>query len=103
MKEDKPITINILDNEYRIACPAGEEDALRQSATLLNQRIYEVRNNGKVISPERAAVMASLNIIHEFLTEIKQRDSQTERDDQSIRNLHERVEEAIHSAKQLEL
>jgi cell division protein ZapA len=103
MSDAKPVTLNILDNEYRIECPKGEEDALRQSATLLNQRIYEVRNNGKVISPERAAVMASLNIIHEFLTEIKHRDNQTEHVDQSIRNLHERVEEAIQTAKQLEL
>jgi len=103
MSNDKPITITILDNEYRIACPAGEEDALRQSATLLNQRIHEVRNKGKVISPERAAVMAALNIIHEFYSEKHDRDRQSERIDNTLRNLHERVEEAIHSAKQLEL
>ena len=98
-----PITISILDNEYRIACPEREEDAIRDSATLLNQRIHEVRNHGKVIGPERAAVMAALNIIHEFLTELRERDNQSERVDNSIQNLHERVEEAIHSAKQLEL
>ena len=103
MSDDQPITISILDNEYRIACPAGEQDALRQSAMLLNQRIHEVRNKGKVISPERAAVMAALNIIHEFHSELRDRDQQSERIDNTLRNLHERVEEAIHSAKQLEL
>ena len=103
MSDDQPITISILENEYRIACPAGEQDALRQSAMLLNQRIHEVRNKGKVISPERAAVMAALNIIHEFHSELRDRDQQSERLDNTLRNLHERVEEAIHSAKQLEL
>jgi cell division protein ZapA len=103
MSDDQPITISILDNEYRIACPAGEQDALRQSAMLLNQRIHEVRNKGKVISPERAAVMAALNIIHEFHSELRDRDQQSERLDNTLRNLHERIEEAIHSAKQLEL
>jgi cell division protein ZapA len=103
MSDDQPITISILDNEYRIACPAGEQDALRQSAMLLNQRIHEVRNKGKVISPERAAVMAALNIIHEFHSELRDRDQQSERLDNTLRNLHERVEEAIHSARQWEV
>ena len=44
-----PVTVQILDKEYRIACPAGEEDSLRKSATLLNSRIHEVRESGKVM------------------------------------------------------
>jgi len=34
---------------------------------------------------------------------LRDRDQQNERIDNTLRNLHERVEEAIHSAKQLEL
>ena len=34
----------------------------------LNQKMDEIRDNGKVIGLERIAIMAALNIAHELLT-----------------------------------
>ncbi len=98
-----PITVQILDKEYRIACPAGQEEALRESATFLNKRILEVRESGKVIGPDRITVMAALNLAHEFLTERSEHQTYTSNVNQRVRTLHERIDSAIRSSNQLEL
>ncbi|MFK7793880.1 MAG: cell division protein ZapA [Gammaproteobacteria bacterium] len=98
-----PITVQILDKEYRIACPAGEEEALRESATFLNKRIIEVRESGKVIGPDRITVMAALNLAHEFLSERNEHEQATSNINNRVRTLHERIDNAIRSSNQLEL
>lgn len=98
-----PITVQILDKEYRIACPSGEEEALRESATFLNNRIIEVRESGKVIGPDRIIVMAALNLAHEFLSERNEHEEYSSRIKNRVCNLHDRIDNAIRSSKQLEL
>ena len=58
----------ILDKEYLVACPPEEQDALRRSAQHLDRKMREIRNTGKIHGLERIAVMAALNITHEFLS-----------------------------------
>ena len=67
MSESVPVNVQILDKEYMISCPLEEKDALLQSAKVLNDRMREVRDGGKVLGTERIAVMAALNIVHELL------------------------------------
>ena len=62
-----PVSIRILDKEYRVSCTPQEREALLQSAQILNMKMREVRDGGKVLGIERIAVMTALNIIHECL------------------------------------
>lgn len=64
---DKGLSIQILGREYRVACPEGEEKQLHASVDYLNRRMKELRDTGKVTGNERIAIMAALNIAHEFL------------------------------------
>ncbi len=61
-----PVVIQILDKDYTVACPPEEKEGLLESAQLLNDRMREVRDSGKVMGAERMAVMTALNVIHEF-------------------------------------
>jgi cell division protein ZapA len=61
------IKITILDKEYIVACPPGEETALKASARHLSDRMKEIRSTGKVVGMDRIAVMAGLNIAHEAI------------------------------------
>ncbi len=67
---DQPqtVTVKILDKEYQVACPADEVNSLTQSAKFLDKRMAGIRNSGKVVGLDRIAVMAALNITHEYLT-----------------------------------
>ena len=86
-----------------IACSPGEEDALRNSAALLDTRMKEIRMSGKVMSNERIAVMAALNLSHEVLA---LRDKVSTDGDQlarRIKSLRDKVELALNDSNQLEL
>ena len=67
MNKAEPLTIKIMDKEYRIACPEEEKDNLRASADLLNEKLGEIKQQGSVIGTERIAIMAALNMSHEVL------------------------------------
>ena len=61
------ISVRILEKEYQVACPADERDDLLRSAEVLNRKMREIRDSGKVIGLDRIAVMSALNITNEML------------------------------------
>jgi len=63
----KPISVKILNKEYRVSCPTGSEENLFEAAYYLDQKIREIRKNGRVIGLERMTMMAALNIANELL------------------------------------
>ncbi len=63
----KGTTINVMGREFRVAAPQGEERQLLASVELLNKKMKELRDSGKVIGNERIAIMAALNIAHDYL------------------------------------
>jgi len=58
MKEETiPVTVHILEKEYRIACASNHKNGLISSANLLNDKMQEIRSSGKIIGSDRIAVM----------------------------------------------
>lgn len=98
-----PITVTILDKEYRIACEPDERDSLLESARLVDERMREVRSTGRVIGTERIAVMVALNIAHEFLDLKKDKGQDAKAITRRIQSLQEKIELALNSSNQLEL
>ncbi|MSQ63217.1 MAG: cell division protein ZapA [Betaproteobacteria bacterium] len=64
----KTIEISILGRSYKIACKEGERETLLEASAYLDGKMSEIKNAGKVSGPDRIAVMAALNIAHEFLS-----------------------------------
>lgn len=64
----KSLNVSIMGREFRIACPAGEEQALLAAVNYLDKKMSEIHESGKVVGAERIAVMAALNIAHELLS-----------------------------------
>jgi len=67
MSNPQPISIIILDKEYKVACPVGEQTALLASAKYLNEKMREVRDSGSILGSERIAVITALNIANDYL------------------------------------
>ena len=67
MSDAQPINISILDKEYKVACPPGEQSALLESAKFLDTKMREVRDGGTIIGSERIAVITALNMANELL------------------------------------
>ncbi|NOX09695.1 MAG: cell division protein ZapA [Gammaproteobacteria bacterium] len=98
-----PVNIKILDREYKIACPADEEDGLLASAEYLNSKMNEIRDSGKVVGMDRIAIMAALNIANELLQYNTHRTDYHQSMGTRIRSLQEKIELALNQSKQLEL
>ena len=64
----KTLAIKILDRELRVACPEEERDELLDAVAYLDMKMREIRDAGKIVSVERIALMAALNITHELLS-----------------------------------
>ncbi len=62
-----PVTIKILEKEYKISCPQGEHESLLVSAKSVNDNMVKVRKGGKALSADRVAVMAAINIAHDLV------------------------------------
>jgi cell division protein ZapA len=97
------VSVRIMEKEYVVACPYDERSALLDAAEFLNGRMREIRDTGKVIGMDRIAVMAALNLAHEYL-KIKDRESKLDNGvGHRVRSLRERVEGALEKGQQLEL
>ncbi len=94
---DEPIGVNIrvLDKEYRIACQPHEQDDLLASARLLDTRMREIRQTGRVIGSDRIAVLAALNITNELIQTRKGRPGEDDAVTNRLGLLQERIATAV--------
>ncbi len=97
------VTIRILEKEYHVACPADEQAALLASADLLNRKMREIRDSGKVVGLDRVAVMAALNLANDYLKTKSEDEELQNIVGMRIRAMRERLDNALGPAKQLPL
>jgi len=66
---DRAITLDvtILGREFKVSCRESERVELMEAVAFLDRRMREIRDAGKVSGTDRIAVMAALNIAHDFL------------------------------------
>ena len=62
------LDITLLGKEYRIACPPEEREALEAAVSYVDEKMHDISDRTKSNIAERIAVMAALNIAHEFLS-----------------------------------
>lgn len=89
------VTVNILDKEYRINCQEEEREGLEKSARYLNQKMSEIRQSGRTIGLDRIAVMAGLNITHDFISEAEKKSGVSTDISEKIEALHNKLDFAI--------
>lgn len=97
------VTIRILEKDYHVACPAEEKAALLESAELLNNKMRDIRDSGKVVGLDRVAVMAALNLANELIRAQGQDEELKNIVGLRIRSMREHLDSALGPAKQLTL
>jgi cell division protein ZapA len=97
------VSVRILEKEYLVSCPASERTDLLDSAEVLNAKMREIRDSGKVVGLDRIAVMAALNMANDLL-HAKAKDRAIEGAvGNRLRLLSDRVESVLGSGQQLDL
>lgn len=97
------VVVKLLDKEYQVTCPPGQQEALAKSAGYLERKMREIRQTGKVIGVERIAVMAALNIANELLQNSGEITTSEAGSNRQLKQLNERLEEALLKFRQLEI
>jgi len=96
------VSVRILDKEYQVACPASERTDLLDSAEILNNKMREIRDSGRIVGLDRIAVMAALNMANDLL-HAQERDKSLEGDISSrLKLISDRVESALGNTQQLD-
>ena len=92
------LIFSLLGREFRVGCPEGEEKPLLASVEYLNRKLKEVRDTGKVVGNERIAIMAALNIAHEFMSNNGKGGAAPSVDNSAIRRRILAMQETLESA-----
>jgi cell division protein ZapA len=88
-------SVVILGKEYAVACTPEQKEPLHESARLLDRKMREIKEAGKIIGTERIAVMAALNLAHELL-ETRGRDSgYSQALNERLRRLQDRIDAVL--------
>lgn len=93
--EKHPITVTILDKDYKILCKHDEIDSLKMAAMYLNRKMREIKNSGKVVGAERIAIMTALNISHELLASTSKTEQYTQSMRERLISLKEKISQSI--------
>jgi cell division protein ZapA len=97
------VSVRILDKEYQVACPANERTDLLDSAEVLNEKMREIRDSGRIVGLDRIAVMAALNMANDLL-HANERDKSLEGDvSDRLKLISDRVESVLGNTQQLDL
>ena len=103
MTDAQPINISILDKDYKVACPPGEQSALLESARFLDSKMREVRDAGNIMGSERIAVITALNMANDLL-----RTSNLDKEigpelPPRLKDIESKVTRVLEQARQLEI
>ncbi|MDH3630111.1 MAG: cell division protein ZapA [Gammaproteobacteria bacterium] len=103
MTDAQPINISILDKDYKVACPPGEQSALLESAKFLDNKMREIRDNGNIMGSERIAVITALNMANDLL-----RTSNVDKEigqelPPRLKDLENKISRVLEQARQLEI
>lgn len=97
------VSVRILEKEYQVSCPASERADLLDSAEMLNAKMREIRDSGKVVGLDRIAVMAALNMANDLL-HAQARGRTLDSDvSQRLKVMCDRVESVLGTSRQLDL
>ncbi len=86
---EKPVTVNILGNDYVIK---SEEEAEKvyKIAEYMNEKVKEIDGNTEGLSEKRKVILVALNIANDYFQVLKERD-------ELIASIHQRSKALINN------
>lgn len=92
------VSLHILGKQYPIKCSPERVPALRASAALLNQKINEVKQRGRLLNSDHHVgliTVAALNLAYELIEKEDENESILKHWEHSMRKLMQKVDHAL--------
>lgn len=97
---DNSISIEIMGRSYNVKCPPDKVSVLQESASYLDNKMASIHEEGSVLSLDRIAVIAALNITHDLLVQKQQKGHYIDLVGERIQALQDKIETALHGEEQ---
>ena len=91
----EPVSVTILDRKYQFSCSAEQRKDLIEAARILDERMMEIRESGRLMSLERIALQAALNLSDEVIKMKREAETREDKIDNRIRSLADELEQAL--------
>jgi len=101
MKDGRAIEVTVLDRTLKIACKEDEKADLLNAVEYLDAKMREIKANSKVLSVERVAIMAALNMAHELLSAQRASGFDSEAFERRMKSMAEAIDEAMSAQEHL--
>ena len=88
-------TVDVLGKTYQIKCPDSEVSSLQRASDYLEEKMLEIKKINHVLSIDRIAVLAALNIAHQLLTLEREKFVQVQALEERLKNLNQKLEDAL--------
>lgn len=96
------LTLKLLDRELKVACPPEQQQELLAAAQQLDGRMRALRDNGKVPSVEKIALMVALDLAHELM-QAQHAGAGSADIGSRLRRMQEKIDDSLRANRQLEL
>src|SRR5690625_7325696 len=93
-KSPEPLTVRIVEREYRVMCAPDQRRVLMESALFLDEKMRGIRDSGKITSMDKIAVLAALNLAEDVIRQRQQHKSRQEQADLRVRDVDVRINSA---------
>lgn len=93
MSEEKIVTVQILNRDYRVKCQPEMQADLEEAANYINEKMQKLKSSSS--TPEQIAVVTALNICNDWLKLKKQYKQQVEITSLQVDKMAQRIEKAV--------
>jgi cell division protein ZapA len=95
--QPEPVSVIILDKKYQFACEPEQRNDLVEAARLLDERMSEIKETGRLLSLERIALQAALNFSAEIMKMRAAENYRKQNFDIRIKTLADQIDDALKS------
>lgn len=96
-------TVEVLGKKFQVKCPEDDVTSLHQAAEFLQDKMNEIRATTYLLSIDRIAVIAALNIAHQLLELQNEKLTAAEKINGRLRDLINKMDNMLAASAQLEL
>lgn len=101
--EVKGTTVYILGKSYQIKCGENDIVSLQEAADFLEEKMQEIRKIAHVLSIDRVALLAALNMSHQLLTLQHEKKCLSENVNDRLSDLQTNLDKVLLPSNQMEL
>lgn len=93
------LAVKVYGREYRIKCPPEQATELKKAANHLDEQMQKIANGSQNnhTTADNIAVVAALNICHEMMNMVKQRNNFVDNINQRLHQIQQRITKSLDS------